>query len=308
MHERMARLNVIIAVAVLALTACGSADSDASPADPASATAPDPTDVGPPPTAPRTQRPVDELQYDPVLLGSELDAARQNWADRGWSSYRYRYMPVCFCEQEQLEAHVIDTKLVNDTGDSRLQGIEGWFDVIDDAIGTAYNVEVVYDDWGYPESVYIDVDETIADEEFGLEFDGFFHVPDAIDKFMIDEYPCGFGFAAASPDESVSFQIHFSPSDEPLTGTHDLADARIAETRFGADLMENWCDDAIEPDEPEPRVDERWTIIGGTVSIEIEGELATGDFQDIVALTPDGREYPLGNVTIENVAWGFFAG
>ena len=61
--------------------------------------------------------------------------------------------------------------------------------------------------------------------------------------------------------------------------------------------MENWCDDAIEPDEPEPRVDERWTIIGGTVSIEIEGELATGDFQDIVALTPDGREYPLGNAS-----------
>ncbi len=308
MHERMARLNVIIAVAVVALTACGSADSDASPADPASTTAPDPTDAGPPSTAPRTQRPVDELQYDPVLLRSELDAARQNWADRGWSSYRYRYMPVCFCEQEQLEAHVIDTKLVNDTGDSRLHGIEGWFDVIDDAIGTAYEVQVVYDDWGYPESVYIDVDEMIADEEFGLEFDGFFHVPDAVDKFMTTDHACGYGFSAASPDQSVAFQVYFDPSGDPYSGTYDLADATVAAVNFGADLMANWCDDVLEPDEPEPRVDERWTITGGTVTITIEGQRATGEFRDIMALTPDDVEYPLGNATIVNEGWGVIAG
>jgi hypothetical protein len=214
-------------------------------------------------------------------------------------------VPVCFCDPATIEAHVIDGKLVNDTGDALLHSIEGWFDIIDEAIGTAHLVRVVYNDWGYPDSVFIDVDETIDDEEFGLVFDGYFHVPDAVDKFMTDHYGCGYGFAAASPDQTASFQVFFE--SDPSTGTYDLAEAEFAEVRFGTDLMANWCDDVIEIDEPEARVDERWTIVGGTVTITIAGQ-TTGELRDIVARTADGRDYPLGNATITNTAWGQFAG
>ena len=72
--------------------------------------------------------------------------------------------------------------------------------------------------------------------------------------------------------------------------------------------MANWCDDVIEPDESEPLVEERRKLIGGTVTITIDGQRATGEFRDVVALTPDEVEYPIGNATIVNDGWGVIAG
>ena len=300
MHMPMPRLTMILAVVAVAVTACGAPEAALTPASPTEPTAPPST----PPSAPPTTEP--DLRYDQAVLRAELAQARHNWADFDTPSYRYRYQPVCFCEQIEMEAFVIDGKLVNDDGDPRRLSIEGWFDVIDHAIGTAFDVNVTYDDWGYPVSVYIDVDEYTADEEFGLAFGGYFQVPDAVDKFMTDGYGCGYGFAAAAPNQSVSFQAFFA--NEPAAGTYELADAEFAEVQFGADVMANWCDDVLEPDEPEPVVDERWTIVGGTVTITFDGPRATGELRDIVARTADGRDYPLGNTTVINDAWGMFAG
>jgi hypothetical protein len=311
----MQRLGPLLVVATLALTACGADEGASSPAPPADPTAQGPvTDtagatIAPtnPPSEPPTTEPLDpDPQYDPVALRNELEQARSDWAEFDTPSYRYRYVPVCFCDPEPIEANVIDGKLVNDTGDARLHSIENWFDIIDEAIGTAHLVRAVYNDWGYPDSVYIDVDEMIADEEFGLVFDGYFHIPDAVEIFLADDHGCGYGFAAASPNQSVSFQSFFSTEPEP--GTYELADAEFAEVQFGTDLMANWCDDVVEPDEPEPVVDERWTIVGGTVTITFDDQQATGELRDIVARTADGRDYTLGNATIVNDAWGMFAG
>ena len=281
MQHRITRLASIIVTAAVVLTACGSTENETTPVAPAGSTPPttEPTTRRParrparrPPAdhPPTTEPPSDDLQYDPVALRAELERARVDWAEFDTPSYRYRYVPVCFCDPATIEAHVIDGRLVNDTSDARLHSIEGWFEIIDDAIGTAHLVRVVYDDWGYPDSVYIDVDETIADEEFGLVFDGFFHVPDAVDRFMTDHFGCGYGFAAATQNESASFQVFFE--SEPSTGTYDLAEAEFAMVQFGADLMANWCDDVVEPDEPEAGVDERWTIVGGTVTISFDDQ------------------------------------
>ena len=202
---------------------------------------------------------------------------------------------------------MIDGRLVNDTGDARLHSIEGWFDIIDDAIGTAHLVRVVYNDWGYPDSVYIDVDETIADEEFGLVFDGYFHV--ARRRRQVHDRSLRVRLRIR---RRITRPVDVVPGvlrdAEPSTGTYDLAEAEFAEVQFGTDLMANWCDDVVETDEPEARVDERWTIVGGTVTITLRRARATGELRDIVARTADGREYPLGNATITNTAWGQFAG
>ena len=102
--------------------------------------------------------------------------------------------------------------------------------------------------------------------------------------------------------------------EPPAEDAADLASSSTAwsaEIRIGADLFANWCDDVIEVGEPEPRVDETWPITAGTARIldaDAATTTATLELTGLVATAPDGAQYQLGDITIENPAWGMFAG
>jgi hypothetical protein len=220
-------------------------------------------------------------------------------------------MPVCFCLEEVVTVDVIDGTVVGGVGSGLADSVEGWFDVIEEAIDEAAAVEAEFDPTtGIPVSVYIDVDEMIADEEFGLAHRELTPEGDPIDRFLTDEYGCGYGFAVATPDQTASLVVGFAGFGEGIpSGTYDLVDAEYGAIRFGTDLMANWCDDVVEPDEPEPVIDEEWELVGGTVEITLTSDhTATGVLRDVVARTPDGREIRLGGATVANDTWGFFAG
>ncbi len=296
-------LPVIAAAIALTLGACGAEPGGGS-------TPPRPSDTSAPavvPTIPPTTAPTQVLRYDPEIVQAELDDARTRWAEQGGRPYRWAYSPVCFCPDGEIRVDVIADRIVNSTGEDGLT-VDAAFDMVDEQIGTAADVRVTYDDLGYPTSLYVDVDEMIADEEFGLELVQFSPVSDAIDMFVTDPYGCGYGFSAATPDQSASFTVFFPDiAKGPDAGAYDLADV-MGELRFGTDLMANWCDDVMEEGEPVPEIDEAWEIIAGTLDITTTGSTATGSFTDVVALTSDGLEYPIGDVTITNEAWGVFAG
>lgn len=299
----------VVVLGLIALAACGDAEPAAQPMPPVDTTIPPgPTD---PTLPPATTTPPQTLRYDPDQVRADLDAARERWAAENWTSYRYTYAPSCFCDQAELTVEVIDGRLVDQDDVDRARTVEGWFDEIDAAIGTAVDVRVTYDDSGAPSSLYVDVDETMADEEFGYELVDIEPVADGLDAFLDGEYGCGYGFALANAGQTVSMAVSFVGVDwetGPATGTYDLADVDGA-VRFGTDLMANWCDDVIEVGEPEPEVDETWNIVSGTLELSVtDNRLATGTFTDVVAVDADGIEHDFGDVVVANGMWGFFAG
>ena len=299
----------VVLVSLLALAACGDEVGPAAPPVPPADTdpvAPPGTTAPPTPTTPET-----EPRYDPVQAASELAAARERWASGDHTSYRLRYTPMCFCPREELTADVVVGRVVGPVDAGPVRSIEQWFDEIEAAIGTAADIRVTYDDTGAPASLYIDVDEMIADEEFGYELVDIEPVTDGLEAFLDDEYGCGYGFASATADQSASMIVSFTDIDwetGPELGTYDLADLD-GTIRFGIDLMANWCDDVVEPGEPEPIVDETWEIVGGSLDFsQTDNRLAVGVFTDVVAVDADGNEHQLGDVEVANGMWGFFAG
>lgn len=110
------------------------------------------------------------------------------------------------------------------------------------------------------------------------------------------EYGCGFGFYLGSDDQTAGLFITLSDFDVGQSGDIPesstlTSDIWRAELQFGADLFANWCDDVIEPGEPEPEVEERWEVSGG---LETEA--------------PSGERLALGDIEVENGFWGCFAG
>jgi hypothetical protein len=86
----------------------------------------------------------------------------------------------------------------------------------------------------------------------------------------------------------------------------------VSELQFGADLFANWCDDVLEPGEPEPVTDEVWRVSGtlDITSLPAAGECgpAEGTLIGAVARTEDGDEIVLGDLDLQNDSWGCFAG
>lgn len=144
--------------------------------------------------------------------------------------------------------------------------------------------------------------------------------PTVTEATFTDDWPCGYGFWASDSAQTVSLRIEFTdyeaaragdlPSPAPIDG-----DGWTASVLVGADLMANWCDDVMEEGEPEPRVDETWDVVGG--SIEVEGPPTDGGcgqpiravVSDLVIQPPSGDELRFtAPLELENEAWGCFAG
>lgn len=129
-------------------------------------------------------------------------------------------------------------------------------------------------------------------------------------------FPCGHGFQVASGDQRAALLL--TPADggpDPHGPVEvDLADgAWLAELRVGRELMSNWCDDVVEPGEPEPRTLARWPVVAGMLRFTAPGagcrDAVTADVTGIVVRTGDAdADVALPDMTIVNDAWGCFAG
>lgn len=131
---------------------------------------------------------------------------------------------------------------------------------------------------------------------------------------LTQAYGCGHGFYLGDEPQSVGLFIWSDAGygESMHTGTYGLpADGWTAELRFGTDLFANWCDDVVEPGEPEPIVNEIWEVGGVFELIELPaGECgpARGTLVEGTARAGDGEEIALGNVELSNETWGCFAG
>jgi hypothetical protein len=139
-----------------------------------------------------------------------------------------------------------------------------------------------------------------------------------VDLAALDEYGCGYGFWLGSPDQAVA--VRFAADNESVTEgelpqqTTLPDDAWDATVLIGEDLYANWCDDVLEPGEPEPAVNERWPITAGTITLlapapaDVCPHEARATATGLEATRPDGATVELGGRELVNDGWGCFAG
>lgn len=131
---------------------------------------------------------------------------------------------------------------------------------------------------------------------------------------LSDTYGCGHGFWVGSASQEVGLFVESGTGfgEDVGTGSYSMPDQWTAELRFGDDLFANWCDDVIEPGEPEPKVRSVWLVSGelALIAVPTAGECgpASARLTNAVAVDADGNELPLDDMDLENPDWGCFAG
>ncbi len=133
---------------------------------------------------------------------------------------------------------------------------------------------------------------------------------------LTDDLGCGYGFAVVDKDETTLLGVYGVGDARKLGRTVSLPDpAWEAEVRVGTHLAANWCNDVIM--EPQAETDETWEIVEGT--LEFVGEIPPVDgasaeqpvraeLTGVVVESPDGEQVELGDLSLTNSSWGFFAG
>lgn len=134
---------------------------------------------------------------------------------------------------------------------------------------------------------------------------------------MVD-YGCGYGFWLGSPDGTVA--VRFAAANETAAQSDLPREATLpaevwdANVIVGEDLYANWCDDVLEPGEPEPVVDQQWPVTAGTITLHdpaptaICPDEARATVTGLEATRPDATTVELGDRALTNDAWGCFAG
>ena len=132
---------------------------------------------------------------------------------------------------------------------------------------------------------------------------------------LTDQYGCGHGFYLGTPDQTAGLYLISQRGfgESVPTGAHQLpSETWVSELQFGADLFANWCDDVLEPGEPEPVTDEVWRVSGKLeiTTLPAAGECgpAVGLLTGAVARNESGDEIVLGDIDLHNDSWGCFAG
>lgn len=120
----------------------------------------------------------------PLGSGRELDQNREKWRAQGIASYAYDYRLDCFCGDPGYQpVHIVveDGEVVQvrlqATGEpvdpSTIQDfpiVEDLFDFIRDALANGpFRFEASYHpELGYPENVFVDFEQQVADDERGF--------------------------------------------------------------------------------------------------------------------------------------------
>lgn len=141
------------------------------------------------------------------------------------------------------------------------------------------------------------------------------------DSLLTESWGCGYLFAASDVAQTVAVVVQ---ADIDLAEAGDLppGDVTLGPTttswtgvvQVGEDLFANWCDDVIEPGEPERALHDEWPIVSGVLSTTCVvddgvGEcLAGATLRSGVALRDDGSEIAVGLLDLRNECWGCFAG
>lgn len=134
----------------------------------------------------------------------------------------------------------------------------------------------------------------------------------------LEDHGCGHGFTTGTADGTVRLSLWAgdgtaAPSEPPMPGTVDLSGGDwTGELVMGRDLFAQWCDDAVEPGEPEVVEEARWPVVSGTLVWEATGTgqcdgPATARLTDAAVQVDDGT-LPLPDLELHNDFFGCFAG
>jgi hypothetical protein len=112
------------------------------------------------------------------VVRAELETARAAWQSAAVASYAITYREICFCpeivtEVEVVDGQVGDVVVTGDGFDSPPLTVDDMFDAITNALDAgAFRVTATYNpELGYPTEFFIDVEQMMADEEFGVAVD-----------------------------------------------------------------------------------------------------------------------------------------
>ena len=139
-------------------------------------------------------------------------------------------------------------------------------------------------------------------------------VAERLDTEPLEDFGCGHGFTVGTPDSTVRLSVFADGGfgDPPSPGSVEVGAGWTGELVVGTDLFVQWCDDVLEPDEPEVVQDEVWVVVGTLTWELVEGDgqcpsTAAGMLTDARALTEEG-DVELPAVALRNEAFGCFAG
>jgi hypothetical protein len=144
--------------------------------------------------------------------------------------------------------------------------------------------------------------------------------PPLTDRVVLSEsFGCGYGFHVGNPEQTVGLRVDVSGDrSAALPPVITLPDPGWeAVVVVGEELYANWCNDVIDPSQPQPRIDETWAIVAGTIELvgdppSVDPQAAarpvTARLAGLVAERPDGRRVALADLEVTNDSWGMFAG
>ena len=131
---------------------------------------------------------------------------------------------------------------------------------------------------------------------------------------LTETYGCGTGFWVGNPEQTTALRLGYQGEGPPPARVSLPDPSWRAELVDGRDLYANWCDDVIEPGEPEPRQVRVLPVVSGDLEIigeppqPFNGGPLSVRATDLVIDVGDGETRELGDIEIENPSWGFFAG
>lgn len=136
----------------------------------------------------------------------------------------------------------------------------------------------------------------------------------ALEAGDLEDFGCGYAFSVGTADATVRLSLWSDTGlgGPPQGGTSDLGEGWTGELVVGRDLFAQWCDDVVEPDEPEV-VEERSWEVAGTLTWELEEgdgqcpSVATAVLTDAEVIE-DGESQSLRDVEFRNEFFGCFAG
>lgn len=133
---------------------------------------------------------------------------------------------------------------------------------------------------------------------------------------LTEDLGCGYGFAVSDASERTLLSVHRNAEPGQIDRTVSLPHPDWdAELTVGTHLAANWCNDVIE--EPQAQVEETWELVEGTLELvgavppigdEPADQPVRAELTGVVVRSEDGERVELGDLSLSNGSWGFFAG